>query len=236
LSENYAGDSAKQLASTFVPGSLSMISGSQLATFLVASLIIIVVPGPSVLFTLARGVAWGRAVAVLTVLGNSLGTLTMSVIVALGLGPLLEHSKAFTVVLELAGGSYLLWLGFEALRHRHEHARAMTEREAQRPSNIHIVRQGYVVGILNPKSLVFFAAVFPHFVNRAQGNVTVQLLLFGAMFSVLAFCSDSTWGIIAGTAREWLSGSPSRLVVLRSVGACVMMTLGTIIIVSALLS
>jgi threonine/homoserine/homoserine lactone efflux protein len=214
-----------------------MISGSQLATFLVASLIIIVVPGPSVLFTLARGVAWGRAVAVLTVLGNSLGTLTLSVIVALGLGPLLEHSKAFTVVLELAGGAYLLWLGLEALRHRHEHARAMTEREARRPSNIHIVRQGYVVGILNPKSLVFFAAVFPHFVNRTHGNnVTLQLLLFGGMFSVLAFCSDSTWGIIAGTAREWLSGSPTRLVVLRSVGACVMMTLGAIIIVSALLS
>jgi threonine/homoserine/homoserine lactone efflux protein len=228
---------ARQLANGFVSGSLSMISGSQLATFLVASLIIIVVPGPSVLFTLARGVAWGRAVAVLTVLGNTLGTLTLSVIVALGLGPLLEHSRAFTVVLELAGGAYLLWLGLEALRHRHEHARAMTEREAQRPSNIHIVRQGYVVGILNPKSLVFFAAVFPHFVNRAHGNnVTVQLLLFGAMFSVLAFCSDSTWGIIAGTAREWLSGSPTRLVVLRSVGACVMMTLGTIIIVSALLS
>ena len=214
-----------------------MISGSQLATFLVASLIIIIVPGPSVLFTLARGVAWGRAVAVFTVLGNSLGTLTLSVIVALGLGPLLEHSKAFTVVLELVGGAYLLWLGLEALRHRHEHARAMTEREAQRPSNIHIVRQGYVVGILNPKSLVFFSAVFPHFVNRGHGdNVTLQLLLFGVMFSILAFCSDSTWGIIAGTAREWLSGSPTRLVVLRSVGACVMMTLGTIIIVSALLS
>jgi threonine/homoserine/homoserine lactone efflux protein len=214
-----------------------MISGSQLATFLVASLIIIIVPGPSVLFTLARGVAWGRAVAVLTVLGNSLGTLTLSVIVALGLGPLLERSRAFTITLELVGGTYLLWLGVEALRHRHEHARAMTERESRRPSNIHIIRQGYVVGILNPKSLVFFAAVFPHFVHRGHGdNVTLQLLLFGGMFSVLAFCSDSTWGIIAGTAREWLSGSPARLVGLRSVGACVMMTLGTIIIVSALLS
>jgi threonine/homoserine/homoserine lactone efflux protein len=213
-----------------------MIDGSQLATFLVASLIIIVVPGPSVLFTLARGVAWGRAVAVLTVLGNSLGTLTLSVIVALGLGPLLAHSKTFAVVLQVAGGAYLLWLGLEALRHRHEHARAMTDRESKRPSNIHIVRQGYVVGILNPKSLVFFAAVFPHFVNRANGNVTLQLLLFGGMFSVLAFCSDSTWGIIAGTAREWLSGSPTRLVVLRSVGACVMMTLGVIIVITALVS
>jgi threonine/homoserine/homoserine lactone efflux protein len=213
-----------------------MISGGQLAAFLVASMAIIIVPGPSVLFTLARGVAWGRAVAVLTVLGNSLGTLTLSVIIAVGLGPLLAHSKALSIALQLAGGLYLVWLGVSAYRHRHAHAKAMTDREAARPSNVHVVRQGYVVGLLNPKSLVFFAAVFPHFVNRSAGDVTGQLLLLGAIFSVMAFCSDSTWGIIAGTAREWLSGSTKRLVALRAVGACVMMTLGVIIVVSALIS
>jgi len=195
---------------------------------------IIIVPGPSVLFTLARGVAWGRSVAVLTVLGNSVGTLVLSVVVAVGLGPFLSHSKVFSVVLQIAGGSYLLWLGYDAMRHRHEHARAMAKREDRRPSSFTVVRQGFVVGILNPKSLVFFAAVFPHFVEPTKGNVTVQLLTFGAIFSVMAFCSDSTWGLIAGTAREWLSSSAARLVVLRTIGACVMMTLGVIIVVSAL--
>jgi len=199
-------------------------------------MVIIIVPGPSVLFTLARGVAWGRGVAVLTVLGNSIGTLLLSIIVAVGLGPLLTHSRAFAVTLQIAGGLYLLWLGFDALRHRHRHAQAMTKREAERPANFSIVRQGFIVGILNPKSLVFFAAVFPHFVDRSKGNVTLQLLLFGGLFSVMAFCSDGTWGFIAGTAREWLSGSPTRLVVLRTVGACVMMTLGVIILVTALAS
>src|ERR1700691_4610651 len=77
-----------------------MISGGQLAAFLIASMAIIIVPGPSVLFTLARGVAWGRAVAVLTVLGNSLGTLTLSIIIAVGLGPLLAHSKALSISLQ----------------------------------------------------------------------------------------------------------------------------------------
>jgi len=213
-----------------------VISGGRLATFLVASIVIIIVPGPSVLFTLARGVAWGRAVAVLTVLGNSIGTLVLSVAVAVGLGPLLAHSKVFSVVLQIAGGSYLLWLGYDALRHRREHAEAMAKRESQRPSRITVVRQGFVVGILNPKSLVFFAAVFPHFVEPSKGNVTLQLLIFGGIFSVMAFCSDSTWGVIAGTAREWLSDSPTRLVVLRTIGACVMMTLGVIIVVSAITS
>lgn len=211
-----------------------MISGGRLATFLIASMAIIVVPGPSVLFTLARGVAWGRTVAVLTGLGNSMGTLVLSVIVAVGLGPLLAHSKTFAVVLQIVGGTYLLWLGVDALRHRHEHARAMTQREGQRPGNLIVVRQGFVVGILNPKALIFFAAVFPHFVDRTKGNITVQLLVFGALFSVMAFCSDGTWGVIAGTARSWLSGSASRLVTLRTVGACVMMALGLIILTSAL--
>src|ERR1700722_887550 len=120
-----------------------VISGSQLAEFFIASITIIMVPGPSVLFTLARGVAWGRAVAVLTVLGNSLGTLTLSIIIAVGLGPLLAHSKALSISLQLAGGLFLVWLGISAFRHRHAHAKAMTNREADRPSNLHIVRQGY---------------------------------------------------------------------------------------------
>jgi threonine/homoserine/homoserine lactone efflux protein len=213
-----------------------MIGGDQRATFFAASMAIIIVPGPSVLFTLARGVAWGRAVAVLTVLGNSIGTLVLSVIVAIGLGPLLAHSKVFSTVLQLAGGCYLVWLGIDAMRHRHAHAQAMTKREGSRPSNLHVVRQGFTVGILNPKSLIFFAAVFPHFVDRTKGNVTVQLLIFGGIFSVMAFLSDSTWGLIAGSAREWLSGSPTRLVVLRTIGASVMMALGLLIIVSALAS
>ncbi len=213
-----------------------MISGGQLATFIVASMAIIIVPGPSVMFTLARGVAWGRAVAVLTVLGNSLGAFTLSVVVAVGLGPLLTRSKTLSIVLQLAGGLYLLWLGFEAFRHRHVYAQGMSVRDGQPPSKFTVVRQGFIVGVLNPKALVFFVAVFPHFVNRTNGSVTVQLVIFGALFSVMAFFSDGTWGVIAGTARQWLSGVPSRLVALRTVGACVMMALGAVIMVSVFAS
>ncbi len=213
-----------------------LIGGSHLTQFFVASILIIMVPGPSVLFTLARGVAWGRTVAILTVLGNSLGTLLLSMVVAFGLGPLLAHSRMFSVVLQLAGGCYLLYLGVDALRHRREHAHAMAQREATRPSPRRIVRQGFVVGVLNPKSLVFFAAVFPHFVNRAEGRITEQLVIFGLIFSVMAFCSDGTWGMIAGTAREWLAGSPLRLVILRSIGGCVMCALGALIVTTALTS
>ena len=213
-----------------------MIDSAHLTQFFVASILIIMVPGPSVLFTLARGVAWGRGVAVLSVLGNSLGTLLLSLVVALGLGPLLSHSKPFSVVLQVAGGCYLLYLGVDALRHRHEHAKAMTQRETKRPARGRIIRQGFTVGVLNPKSLVFFAAVFPHFVNRSRGHITLQLVVLGAIFSVMAFFSDGTWGIIAGTARQWLSGSAARLVTLRSIGGGVMCLLGLLILTSALTS
>jgi threonine/homoserine/homoserine lactone efflux protein len=209
------------------------IPTSHLIAFSLASLAIIVVPGPSVLFTLARGIAWGRLVAVLTALGNGLGILMLSALVAVGLGPLLAHSKLFTTVVEVAGGLYLLWLGADALRHRHAHAASLTNREATKPPVSQVVRQGFVVGGFNPKALIFFVAVFPHFVDRSSGNVTAQLLVLGIIFAVLAVLSDGTWGMIAGTAREWLAGSSGRLVTLRTVGGVVMLGLGALIITSA---
>jgi threonine/homoserine/homoserine lactone efflux protein len=209
-----------------------VISASHLTQFFIASAVIIIIPGPSVTFAVARGVAWGRAVAVLTVLGNSVGALLLSVVVAVGLGPLITHSKLFSTVLQILGGCYLLWLGLEALRHRRIHA--MAQREAVRPSNLRVIRQGFTVGVLNPKALVFFVAVFPHFVDRSSGDVTGQLVIFGVIFSAMAFVSDGTWGFVAGTARDWLASSEHRLVLMRTVGACVMMTLGLVILVSAL--
>ena len=209
-----------------------VIPTSHLIPFVVASMLIIIVPGPSVLFTLARAVAWGRTVAVLTVLGNSVGTLLLSALVALGLGPLLQRYGSLSRVIQLAGGLYLIYLGVEALKYRRQHAAAMTA-TGEKPSLSRIVRQGFTVGVLNPKSLIFFAAIFPHFVDRHHGSVTVQLLALGVLFSVMAFCSDSTWGIVAGTAREWLAGDPRRLVALRTTGGVVMCGLGVSIVGAA---
>jgi len=186
-----------------------------------------------VLFTLARGIAWGRVVAVLTVVGNGLGMLVLSVLVAVGLGPLLSQSKLFTTLVELAGGLYLLWLGAEALRHRRAHAASMTNRESTKPSASRVIRQGFLVGGFNPKALIFFVAVFPHFIDRSSGSVTMQLIVLGVIFTILAVLSDGTWGVIAGTARKWLAGSSGRLVALRMIGGGVMLGLGVLIIGTA---
>ncbi len=203
--------------------------------FALASLAIIVVPGPSVLFTLARGVAWGRRVAVASALGNSLGTLVLASAVALGLGPIATRWPAVSRVLQIAGGLYLVWLGAQALRRRHDVARTMAEPQGGRPTLGLALRQGFVVGGLNPKALVFFLAVFPRFVRAGSTPITVQLLAMGVFFSVLAFASDSSWGIVAGTARVWLSGSRARLVALRVVGGTIMVALGGAVVLGAVL-
>lgn len=210
-----------------------MLATDRLAEFLVASFVIILVPGPSVLFTVARAIAWGRVVALMTVLGNALGMLVMAALVAFGFGPLLERSPLLYATVQWAGGAYLVWLGVDALRHRELHAEAMLEQGVTVPGKLLTLRQGFVVGILNPKSIVFFAAVFPQFVDREAGHVSIQLMLLGVIFAVIAVLSDGTWGIVAGTAREWLSSNPRRLITMRTVGGCVMVVLGLIVLVTA---
>lgn len=205
----------------------------QLVEFLIASTLIILAPGPSVLFTLARAVAWGRFVAVMTVIGNALGMLVMSALVAFGFGPLLERSPLLYAIVQWAGGLYLIWLGIDALRHRHAHAEGMMDQGSSAPSGLKTMREGFVVGILNPKSLVFFAAVFPQFVDRTAGNVPLQMMVLGVIFATIAVISDGTWGIAAGSARVWLSNNPRRLVQMRVVGGLVMLVLGALVLITA---
>jgi len=195
-------------------------------------MIIILAPGPSVLFVIARAIAWGRKVAVITVAGNVAGAFVLSSLVAFGLGPVLQRSDLAFVAVQWGGGLYLVYLGIDALRKRKEHAADMTNQGPAEPKVFQSIRDGFMVGVLNPKGLVFYAAVLPQFIDRDRGSVTGQLLFLGALFSVLAFFSDGSWGLLAGTARAWLAGDASRLEKLRATGGCVMILLGASVILS----
>ena len=199
--------------------------------FILASVAIILVPGPSVMFVIARAVAWGRLTAVLTAVGNALGMLLLSVFIAVGLGPLLQRYALLLIVVQVLGGMYLIHLGIDAWRHKQEHADDMVKIEEVKPSNYQILRQGFTVGALNPKALVFFSAVFPQFVDPDVGSITIQLLIFGAIFTALALVLDGTWGVLVGSSRDWFVTSRNRLVFLRTVGAVVMMALGVGVII-----
>jgi threonine/homoserine/homoserine lactone efflux protein len=209
-----------------------VIIPSRLVEYIIAAMIIILAPGPSVLFIIARAIAWGRKVAVVTVAGNVSGAFVLSSLVAFGLGPILQRSELAFIAVQWIGGLYLVYLGIDAIRKRKLHAADMTNQGPVEPTVFQSIRDGFMVGVLNPKGLVFYAAVLPQFIDRERGGVTGQLLFLGALFSVLAFFSDGSWGLLAGTARAWLAGDAGRLEKLRATGGCVMILLGASVIFS----
>ena len=211
-----------------------MVIPSRLIEYIVAAMIIILAPGPSVLFIIARAIAWGRKVAVFTVIGNVSGSFVLSVFVALGLGPILQKSDLAYAAVQWGGGLYLIYLGVDAIRKRKLHAADMTSQGEVIPKALRSIRDGFWVGALNPKAIVFYAAVLPQFIDREKGQVTAQLILLGAIFSLLALISDGLWGLLAGTARAWLSGDANRVEKLRASGGCVMIFLGLAVIYSTM--
>ena len=211
-----------------------MIIPSRIWEYVVTAALIIIAPGPSVLFIIARAIAWGRKTAVLTAAGNVTGALALSAIVAVGFGPLLQRSNLAYSAIQWGGGAYLMYLGVDAIRHRKVHAAKMTESKSNQPHGMKSFRDGFWVGILNPKTLVFFAAILPQFIDRGRGSVTEQLLFLGALFSVMALISDGSWGFLAGTARSWLASDANRLMKLRATGGGVMIVLGALVVTAAI--
>ena len=203
-----------------------MITLDQLLAFGVAAVVLIAIPGPSVVFVIGRALAYGRGVALASVAGNSLGLLTIVVLVAFGLGVVVQESIVVFHVLKLAGAAYLVYLGVEAVRRRKEFlaqpsgaaGAAMTWRRA--------IRQGYVVGVSNPKAYMILAAVLPQFVDRSAGHVQVQLLLLGLLAFGIGMVSDSTWALIASQLRSWFVGRPRRGEAMGAIGGVSMIGLG----------
>jgi threonine/homoserine/homoserine lactone efflux protein len=208
---------------------------SRLWEYLIATVLIILAPGPSVLFTIARAIAWGRLAAIATVIGNAFGMFLVSVLVAFGLGPLLQSSKLFYNGIQWAGGAYLIYLGYAAIAASRVDAQGMQKTEGSKPSFFTSLKNGFWVGVLNPKSIVFFAAILPQFVDQEKNNVTAQLLLLGAIFAAIAMISDGSYGLLAGTVRSWLAGDVKRLIFMRRFGGVVMIGLGLFTIFSALI-
>ena len=209
---------------------------SRLWEYLIATILIILAPGPSVLFTIARAIAWGRVAAIATVIGNAAGMLLVSVLVALGIGPILQRSEILYNGIQWAGGAYLIYLGYAAIAASKVDAADMQKTVGGKPSFFTSVRNGFWVGVLNPKSVVFFAAILPQFIDQEKNNVTAQLLLLGAIFALIALISDGSYGLLAGTIRQWLAGDVKRLIFMRLTGGVVMIALGIFTILSALIA
>jgi threonine/homoserine/homoserine lactone efflux protein len=195
-----------------------------LLSFMVLALVVIVIPGPSVVFVIGRALILGTRGAVLSVLGNALGVGVQIVAVALGVGSVVSSSPVLFAIVKIVGSGFLVYLGVEGIRHRRIFAQSSDS--AHSVSTRRLLLDSSVVGITNAKTLVFFIASFPLFVDPARGSVVVQMLILGAFFWVVGIASDLVWAVAAGRARDWLTHSANRLEWVRLAGGLALIGLG----------
>ncbi|AYY12174.1 LysE family translocator [Actinobacteria bacterium YIM 96077] len=198
---------------------------SSLLTFATAAVVLIAIPGPTVLFVVSRALAYGRRAALLTVVGGAVGSFALAVAVAVGIGAIVRTSAlAFTIV-KMAGAAYLVYLGVRAFRQRHALHSAFNA-DTSVVSDRRTWWEGFVVSVTNPKSAVFFAAVLPQFVEPQAGSPALQMLTFGAIFTLIALACDSVWGVTAGAVRAWFARSARRLELVGGAAGLTMVGLG----------
>lgn len=194
-----------------------------LVIFFVATLALLVVPGPAVLYIVARGIDQGRTAGLASAVGIATGSLFHVVAAALGLSAILASSALAFSVVKYLGAAYLIFLGLRTLLTRPE----ATESIDRQPRTIRqLYTQGVVVQILNPKIALFFLAFLPQFVNPTRGSVTLQTLFFGGLLMLMGLCTDSTYALISGSAGEWLKRQQAFATAQRYVAGIVFIGLG----------
>ncbi|WP_040810904.1 LysE family translocator [Nocardia concava] len=203
-----------------------MVPLSHLVAFGLAALIIIVIPGPNVMFSVGRALVLGRRAAVLSVVGTGMGTTVCLVAASVGLGALLMAWAMLFLAVKIAGALYLIFLGANAIRERRKLSEALRA-EIPVAEERRVLRQGFLVGVTNPKTVVFFAAVLPQFAVPEAGWLPLQFLMIGAIFPVLQVLSDVVWAVGAASARQWFARSPRRVEAVGATGGAMIIGVGT---------
>lgn len=184
-----------------MPGSESLLG------FIAAALVVLLLPGPAVLYVIARSLSQGKRAGLVSVLGLSAGALVHVAAATLGLSAILLASATAFSVVKMLGAAYLIYLGVRALlsRQSSDEAGASTPRPLRR-----LFADGVVISVLNPKIALFFLAFLPQFVEPSRGPVAQQVLLLGLLYIALAIVTDGAYAFLAGSARRWLGGRVSR--------------------------
>ena len=203
-----------------------MVPLQNIVTFIAFALVIIAIPGPSVMFAISRALVLGKRGAVLTVVGNGIGVFGQALAVSIGLGVLIQSNDVLMHVIRLAGAAFLMYLGITAIRHRRDGLDLSAP--ATVPTSSHILRESIVVGLSNPKTIVFFSAAFPQFVVSDGSPIVWQMIELSVIFVVFGISGDAIYALSAGVARDWFAQSPSRVVTMRTIGGIAMTTLGLI--------
>jgi threonine/homoserine/homoserine lactone efflux protein len=184
---------------------LIVIDGSTLLLFVGASLALLALPGPAVIYVITRSIDQGRMAGAVSVAGIETGTFIYAVAAAVGLTGLVAASEVGFAVIKFAGAGYLILLGIQKLRHP-----GVTEEAPPKGRSSRLFLDGMLVQLLNPKIAIFFLAFLPQFVDQASPSVTAQIMLLGAVFTVLATLSDGLYVLLAGGLSGWLRGARAR--------------------------
>lgn len=169
------------------------------AAFVAAAFVLAVTPGPGVVYIVARSIAQGRRSGLASVLGVALGNFGNATGAALGLGALFAVSSTAFMVVKYAGAAYLIYLGVQALRAGH---RSETVDVGRMPA-IRVLRDGFLVALLNPKTALFFAAFLPQFMTPEAAAIP-QAVLLGALFVLIALCTDAVYALTAASIAPLL--------------------------------
>jgi threonine/homoserine/homoserine lactone efflux protein len=198
---------------------------STLLLFAVAATVLIVIPGPAVMYIVARGVDQGRRAGVVSALGVNAGSFVHVVAATLGLSAILVSSAVAFSVVKYAGAAYLIYLGARTLMRREK----LDVDVSAPPLPLgRVFYQGVLVNVFNPKVAIFFFAFLPQFVKPGHGATAWQIFLFGSLFVLIGVCSDSAYALLAGTAGRWLRGNLSFARVQRYVAGGVYIALGLV--------
>jgi threonine/homoserine/homoserine lactone efflux protein len=191
--------------------------------FVLAALVLLLTPGPAVLYIVARSIDGGRKAGIVSVLGIGVGTLFHIAAAALGISALLVSSALAFNVVKYLGAAYLIYLGAQKLLKREEAGQLQT---FKRREMTRVFTQGVLVNLLNPKTALFFFAFLPQFVDVSRGPVAAQVLFFGVLLVLMGLVSDGLYALLAGTAGEWLTTKPRFLRGQQYVSGGLLLTLG----------
>ena len=181
-----------------------MLEPSKLYLFMGAALVLLLVPGPAVLYITARSASQGRMAGLVSVLAIETANFLQAVAAALGLSAILLSSALAFDVVKYLGAAYLIYIGVRKLLASDN---GLEDETVRRERLSRIYWQGFAVNILNPKTALFFFAFLPQFVDPAKGNIIRQNLLLGAVFVGMAIITDSMYALLASSLASKMTGN-----------------------------
>ena len=201
-----------------------MFSLSALLLFITSSILLILAPGPDIIFVVTQGITNGKKAGFFTAIGLCLGNSVHTLAAAFGLSIIFKTSEVAFVIFKTLGAFYLFYLAFKAIKHRNDTLTVNTDSKSVKHSGL--LLRGFYMNVLNPKVALFFLAFLPQFVNAKHGSVPVQMILLGLIFMILVALIFGTLGYFAGSFGDWILKKPKFTKAMNIVSASIFCGLG----------